>query len=33
MVDNNDITNELNTATRREIVDRASDKAFAKLTM
>ena len=33
MVDNNDITNELNSMTRQEIVERASDKAFARLTM
>ena len=33
MVDNNDITNELNMITRQEIVERASDKAFSKLVM
>jgi len=33
MVDNNDITNELNIMTRQEIKDRASDKAFAKIEM
>ena len=33
MVDNNDITNELNIMTRQEIRDRASDKAFAKIEM
>ena len=33
MVDNNDITNELNIMTRQEVRDRASDKAFAKIEM
>jgi|TARA_R110001592_G_scaffold15765_1_gene68198 hypothetical protein len=33
MIDNNDITNELNMITRQEIVERASDKAFSKLVM
>ena len=33
MVDNNDITNELNIMIRQEIKDRASDKAFAKIEM
>ena len=33
MVDNNDITNELNIMTRQETRDRASDKAFAKIEM
>lgn len=33
MVDNNDITNELNIMTMQEIRYRASDKAFAKIEM